>query len=297
MPPVRFSDEAVRQAFPQIEWLGTSIDSGGQKQVFECRVGGSTFALKILPPPTSPDHDDYDVLLTEMLARAEREVDTLQKCDSPHLVKAGPIALTRTQVGGTEVAVYSEEWIVGETIAQIGQRQSLFDFVDVIVLAQSMAKAIGEISALNKIHRDIKPGNIMKRSSDNSFVLLDLGMAFDLDDISLTRSGFVVGTPGYWSPEQLDPTRRRDIDFRSDLFSLGIVLYIMLTGVHPFMLTVADRRTVMENILFRNPPVIHSLRNDTPAHLERIVTRLLAKVPARRYRTIQQLLDDLASVK
>ena len=137
----------------------------------------------------------------------------------------------------------------------------------------------------------------MRRNSDGSFVLLDMGLVFDLEDRSLTPYGFMVGTPRYFSPEQLDLGRKRQMDFRSDLFSLGVVLYEAGTSYHPFYSEHFADSDLFHRILshYPDPPMDH--RSDLPGSLNEVVMRLLGKEPHLRYRSCEYLTVLLRSIQ
>lgn len=126
----------------------------------------------------------------------------------------------------------------------------------------------------------------MLRNDNGDFVLLDMGLVFDLQDESLSVSP--VGTPLYFSPEQMDFSNRRAImNFRSDLFSLGTVMYEMATGHNPFTQGAMTTWDVLGNIANMVPQSPRKLRGDLPEKLSEIIMRLLAKRPALRYRSIE----------
>ena len=162
-------------------------------------------------------------------------------------------------------------------------------------LGMHVADAIEALWTYKKIHRDIKPGNIMRRASNGDFVLLDMGLVFDLNDESWSVGP--VGTPIYFSPEQMDfASRRQVLDFRSDFFSLGITLYQLATGTHPFTPNAQNTWDVMNNIKNKQPPTPHDLQSGIPQSLSDIIMRLLGKRPALRYRRISMLRNALAKV-
>jgi eukaryotic-like serine/threonine-protein kinase len=168
---------------------------------------------------------------------------------------------------------------------------------EAIKLAYQVNEAVSVLWAHGKIHRDIKPGNVMRRNSGD-FVLLDMGLVFDVGAESLTMPGLVPGTAAYLSPEQTDYARKRQLDFRSDHFALGIVVYQAVTGVHPF----APRRglttsQVVGNILTMNPSHPSTLREEIGTTFSNIITRLLAKSPHMRYRSCEQFQAALASIQ
>lgn len=156
-------------------------------------------------------------------------------------------------------------------------------------MAIELSFAIEELWKHNKIHRDIKPLNIMYDEVQDRFVLLDLGMVFDSAEDALTRYGCIPGTIGYFSPEQFDLARKNDLDFRSDLFCLGIVLYQMLTGTHPFITKGDTNQDIFSKIKNLNPPAISLYRQDISIEFEKVIFRLLRKRPSERYRNTKLL--------
>jgi serine/threonine-protein kinase len=182
-------------------------------------------------------------------------------------------------------------------LRQYKEEKGTLSVQELVQLSFNISEAINTIWQFSKIHRDIKPGNIMIRETSGEFVLLDMGLVFDLQDESLSVG--IVGTPLYFSPEQMDFSNRRTImNFRSDLFSLGIVLYEMATGKHPFI-TASSPTTwdVLGNIANMNPEQPLKYRPDLPQKLNEIIMRLLAKRPALRYRSIALFQRALGEVQ
>ncbi len=156
------------------------------------------------------------------------------------------------------------------------------------IIALQVARALDYAHFRNVIHRDIKPANVML-SWHGDVKLMDFGIARDEIQSELTQTGTGLGTPAYMSPEQILGDA---VDFRSDLFSLGIVLYQMVTGQKPFK--EEAHRSVMQKI--RLDGYIHPRRinRDIPRSLETILKRCMAKLPAHRYLTTQALIDALS---
>jgi len=273
------------------------LDKGGQKVVFTGFINGAKYALKFMNPNPSQTIEHSNEQLDDVTARAQREVETMQQCSTPHLVRMGPIGLRSAEIDGKPIIFFSEEFIEGKNLRLYLKEKGPLPIDELIRLAFHISEAINKIWQFGKIHRDIKPGNIMRRDANGEFVLLDMGLVFDLQDSSLSVSP--VGTPMYFSPEQMDFNNRRSIlNFRSDLFSLGIVLYEMATGRHPFITSSSSTTwAVLGNIANMNPLPPISIRRELPQSLNDIILRLLAKRPALRYRSIELFQRALREVK
>lgn len=302
MPFPNLTAQQVQQAVPDASNI-VYLDKGGQKVVFSCTINGSPYALKILQPNPQPlmqqqnsDVSADPVSIDDVTARAQREVATMKECDTPHLVKIGPIEMRTIQIEREDLLCFSEELIEGLPLNKLLSQSGPISPAEVIQLGQNIATAIDVLWRKSKIHRDIKPGNIMRRRS-GGFVLLDLGLVFDLNDESYSIGP--VGTHIYFSPEQMDFANRRQVlDFRSDLFSLGITMYQMATGIHPFVANAKTSWDVVNHIRNLQPPPPRQINVDIPETLSDIIMRLLGKRPSLRFRSIDKLqraLTDAAS--
>jgi serine/threonine protein kinase len=191
------------------------------------------------------------------------------------------------------------EYVEGRTLDQVVQQGPL-EISRVVELALQVADALDAAHTRRIVHRDIKPANISVNER-GQLKVLDFGLAKRLptntvgqdvtQDFHQTQEGQVVGTPWYMSPEQ---ALGKDLDHRSDLFSLGIVLYELATGRRPF--AGSSYTEVVNNILHAQPPAIARLNYDVPPELERITLKCLQKLPDRRYQSARELLVDLRNL-
>ncbi len=168
-----------------------------------------------------------------------------------------------------------------------GGPMKLEDAVDV---ARQVAQGLQKAHEKGIVHRDVKPGNIII-TRDGVAKILDFGLAKLADQTRMTREGAIAGTPMYMSPEQV---RGEKVDHRTDLWSLGVVLYEMLTGRPPF--ATEHYQAQMYCILNTDPPPPSSLRQDLPPALEVLLLKLLDKNPAKRYQSAAELCSDLQCV-
>lgn len=264
------------------------LDQGGQKIVFNGKIDGKSYVFKFMSPGVfkneTLEEDIYNIT-----ARAQREVETLAQCNCPYLVKMGPIGLKTDIIDDQYLLFFSEELIEGKNLNRYYKEIGNFTNEELVKLALNISQAIYALWQFSKIHRDLKPGNIMRRETDGNFILLDMGLVFDLQDDSLSMGP--VGTPRYFSPEHVDFLNRRTrMDFRSDLFSLGVVMYEMATGNHPFATSTSySNWDIIGNIVKLNPPTPISVRQDLNQSLSELIMRLIAKRPALRFRSIELL--------
>ena len=263
-----------------------TLGSGGASAVFKVRnqITGETLALKRLSGlENSP----------EEIGRFHREFRLLSRLDHPHIV-----SVRDTGIDG-DVPYFTMEYLQGATLAQILENpddplcaslQTDFDLLRTVL--SQICSALAYIHARGMVHRDLKPANLMVlRTHPVPLVkILDLGTARfrERDEVQTTRSGAILGTLHFMSPEQI---RGVHLDGRSDLYSLGVILYEVLTGKRPF-----DGSTAV-TVAFQHinelpvPPRVHNL--GVPHDLQLIDLRLLEKEPARRYRSAADLLADL----
>jgi len=174
--------------------------------------------------------------------------------------------------------------IAGESLEQRLKRVGKLAPEEVAKIGQQAAAGLAAAHAGGLIHRDIKPGNILLEAGTDRVKLTDFGLARGFEDVRLTRTGFVAGTPLYMAPEQ---AHGESIDHRSDLFSLGSVLYEAATGRHPF-----EGKTplaVLRRVADETQPSLLELDPKFPAWLSDVIDRLLAKNPADRFQTATEV--------
>ncbi|MHB2019242.1 MAG: serine/threonine protein kinase [Candidatus Xenobia bacterium] len=281
------NQEALQQVVPNLD-RAVEASIGGQKLVFDAVIGGQRCALTIIFRKFNPE-DGFDA----SLARARREVKLLQRCESPYVVKPGPIPLTPARLGERDIVYFTEEWIDGTDVHSILEAHGWMEVREVARMGQHVADAIDALWGIASVHRDIKPENIRRRNT-GEYLLLDLGAAFDLDDVGISKPGFVPGTYMYYSPEQLDYTGKWHLDFHSDLYALGTVMYECLLGDHPFYVEGMNARDTFRRIQVDEAKPIRERRPEVPEGLETIVLELLRKNPAERVATCQDLVTALA---
>lgn len=197
------------------------------------------------------------------------------------------------------------QYVEGRTLADLIRRKQLKPD-QLVPFAQQIANALADAHAHGIIHRDIKPKNIMVTPSEQIKVL-DFGLAKTMqknleeaESISqLSKDGLLMGTVAYMSPEQL---RREKLDYRSDVFSLGTVLYEMASGKNPFAhkedsKTSKSNAEVISSIMADDPPPLKQLALNCPKGFDHVVNKCLIKDPAERYQSVSELLIDLEDLQ
>jgi len=290
---------SVRLTFPKGTRLGdyevlSFLGPGGMGGAYRARDLRlhRDVAIKVLPAVLSADPN--------CLHRFEREAQAAASLNHPHIVTIHSIEET----GGVHVIVM--ELVEGQTLDRMipEDGMSMEKFVQ---FAADLTDAVAAAHDKGIIHRDLKPRNIMV-DNRGSIKILDFGIAkmtemaapyssdLQFSTYSETEPGMVMGTVPYMSPEQLEGKK---LDFRSDIFSLGVVLYEMATGKRPF--SGDTRAELMSSILRDQPKSVIELRSDLPIFLQRVLERCLAKVVTERYAStelrdaIQQLRQEFAS--
>ena len=275
----------IGKTLGRYEILGL-LGSGGMGEVYRARDTnlGREVAVKLLPAELGTD--------AERRARFEREAQSIAALNHPNVVtlyafeEADDVPfLVMELVAGCTL----EEEIPANGLSQ----QRLFE------LALALIDAVAAAHAKGITHRDLKPQNVMI-DGEGRVKVLDFGLAKLLTqpaesvdatiaiDPAATREGFIVGTAAYMSPEQAEG---KPVDARSDVFSLGILLYQMITGTRPF--NGDTQMSTLTAVLRDEPRPVLELRPDLPRQLSRILRRCLEKDPDRRYESAKGLRYDL----
>lgn len=171
-------------------------------------------------------------------------------------------------------------FIPGESLHERLTRVGHLELVDVLRIGQQIAEGLAAAHAQGIVHRDIKPGNILLERNVERVLLTDFGLARAADDASLTRSGVIAGTPQFMAPEQ---ARGEQIDHRTDLFSLGTVLYTMLAGHSPFR--AETTMSILRRLCDDTPRPLRQINPHVPDWFDAFVGKLLSKHAAERFQS------------
>jgi formylglycine-generating enzyme required for sulfatase activity len=261
------------------------IGRGGMGVVYEAEQISlkRNVALKILPP--------HLLLSDEMVQKFHREAEAGGRQKHPGIVAVHAVGeekgihyiVQELVEGGVTLADKLEELETMEDEPPLGY------FRDTARVVSRVAEALGHAHESGVIHRDIKPSNILLTSEGDPKVS-DFGLAKIEDALALSRTGDLAGTPYYMSPEQA-ASKRIKIDHRTDIFSLGVTLYEMLTLKRPFEGKTSHE--VLKKIVFADPPDPYKRNPRVPRDLSTICLKAIEKSPDKRYQTMEELREDL----
>jgi len=263
------------------------IKRGGMGAVYRGKhvLMEKTVAIKVLRPSLAADPD--------VVARFSREAKAASRISHPHAVSV-------TDFGEAEngVVFLVMEYLDGRTLKEIIRHEGPMSLERVVEIIRQVAGALDAAHAGGVIHRDLKSDNIMlvRHNGDEWAKVLDFGIAKirlpeGVHDPDLTAPDLVIGTPQYMSPEQC--SEARTIDSRSDVYSLGVIVFEMLAGKVPF--SGESATSIMMKQVQEAPPSLLASRRDLPVGLEGVIQRALAKQPANRFQTASELSDALSN--
>jgi len=242
------------------------LGRGGYSTVYRAndRELKRDIALKVIRP---------ERVSTAMESRLRREVNVARAAQSRHLVRVFDLG------SDGEMVFLTMELVDGESLRQKIRREHRLGISEAVEIAKQMLRGLEALHELKTIHRDVKPENVLI-ASDGTVKLADFGLARVLDDDQsrATVAGSVIGTADYLSPEQ---ALGHQLDERTDLYSLGVVLFELVTGELPFV-----RESSLGSMIARigkRPRAVRSVRREVPYWLATVVSRLLDPVPGRRY--------------
>src|SRR4051812_22939241 len=277
------SDSLIGSVLAERYHILKRIGEGGMGRVYlgEHVKMNRQCAIKVMSPALVND--------AESASRFAREASSAARIIHPNVAAV-------FDYGESDGLVYLVmEYVDGEPLSRLLAREAPFALERAVDLARQIADGLGAAHELGIVHRDLKPDNILvtrSKSGREVAKVVDFGIAKAMQEgagEALTRTGLVIGTPEFMSPEQLlgDP-----IDARSDLYALGCILHLMLTATPPF--DAPTREQMIKRRLAEDAPHVQDLDATLPASLDRIVERLLARSPSERYGSAAEVRDALS---
>jgi serine/threonine-protein kinase len=284
----RLEDPLIGQTLAGKYRIDKLIKTGGMGSVYCGKhvLMDKTVAVKVLRPSLAVDD--------AVVARFSREAKAASRISHPHAVSV-------TDFGEAEngVVFLVMEYLDGRTLKEIIVSEGRFTLERAVEIVRQVAGALDAAHGQGVVHRDLKSDNIMLSQTNGGdwAKVLDFGIAKiqqaeGVRDVDITEANLVVGTPQYMSPEQCSQTG--PLDARSDIYSLGVIIYEMLAGFVPF--TGESPTVIMMKQVQDPPPSILSARPELPAAAEDIVKRALAKQPVDRFQTAGDLSAALSSL-
>lgn len=271
IPKERLEGAVIKKRYKILKRLG----SGGMASVYLAldKKTNKEVAIKILHPQYASDK--------EVLERFYREIETCKNLDHPYIVKV-------LDHGKEDDYVFMVmEFVNGKDLKKIIEEKKRIPINMAVEIVKKVVEALSYANSKNIVHRDIKPQNIMI-TTDGKVKLMDFGIARVGGLATLTQTGMFMGTPQYASPEQLEGKK---VDIRSDIFSLGIVFYEMLTGVLPY--SDEDTISLMLKRYQEDLPDVRTINPEVPEGIAKIIEKMTARFPEFRYQTPEELLEDL----
>jgi serine/threonine protein kinase/tetratricopeptide (TPR) repeat protein len=251
-----------------------TVGEGGMGAVYKAsdRELGRTVALKVIRPELASNPD--------ILQRFKQEILLASRVTDRNIIRI-------YDLGDAEgVKFITMEFVEGEDLRHLLQRHGKLPASEAVDIMEQVVSGLQAAHRLGIIHRDLKPGNIM-RATDSRVLVMDFGLARSLEGDGMTRTGTMLGTMEYMSPEQ---AQAKDLDARSDIFTVGLILYELLTGIMPY-----QAESVVASLIKRTQQraiPISEIDRNMPGVLSNIVSKCLERDPALRYQSADELLAD-----
>jgi serine/threonine protein kinase/Tfp pilus assembly protein PilF len=252
-----------------------TVGEGGMGAVYkaEDRELGRTVALKVIRPELARDPD--------ILQRFKQEILLASRVTDRNIIRI-------YDLGDAEgIKFITMEFVAGDDLRHLLHRQGKLPPSEAVDIMEQVVSGLAAAHSVGVIHRDLKPGNIM-RATDGRVLVMDFGLARSLAGDGMTRSGTMLGTMEYMSPEQ---AQAKELDARSDIFTIGLITYELLTGIMPYQAESAIA-SLLKRTQQRAIPV-SDIDKNLPGALSNIVSKCLERDPALRYQSASELLNDL----
>ena len=283
MPYIVHIDQA-RRDFPQYTFV-TALTPSAQKAAFHVQdQDGRDLCLKLIAPQSEA-------------VRVGREIDALIAVSHPNLSCIVEYTFSSTPSGQRHYIV--EEFVEGDDLTCKYANNRPWDFTDIAQFFAQMCDGLAELRTLDLVHRDLKPSNVRVKTN-GSPVIIDFGLVrhLNLPDLTQTIDGARLGTLPYFAPEQWDGTRH-DIEHRTDLFAVGILLYMAMTGAHPFYRQGMTNQQLRDAVCNSDDHLNNAAWVQAPSQWQLLSCSLLEKDRSRRpfdATTVAHVLEKLRSL-
>lgn len=271
----------LEEKYEPLEYLG----GGGFGRVFKIkdRSRGRIYALKVL------DLEKLERCVNEigeeLKKRFIKEAEAYKKCKHLDIVSI-------YDVGDDENCPYIiMEFIDGKSLDQLISEKIKLDLKEILEISVNVLPALQYMHSIGLVHRDLKPGNIIIEEKSRRIVLIDFGIIKDFNTPGLTLTDSYMGSPYYSSPEQWKDSKR--VDYRTDIYAFGVVLYQMVTGQVPFN---GKRFELMQKHLEEPVPKVKNLNPQAPPGIQKIIEKAMEKKAGKRYQEAGDLLIALEKI-
>lgn len=291
--------QKIIPSYKEIELIG----DGGFKTVYKALCEDGPEVVKVIAlPPGDGQKKEIQQYRDECIKRAFREINVLGICDNYFIVKLGTLEQKLVQIGNIDYVIYSEEFLDGSDLSKlIEAKGELPGEGECRLLFKCLLLAIEHLWTKPQqfIHRDIKPHNVIKLDNEiRPFVLLDLGITFSLADTALTFNAHERLPPAtfkYIAPEMANPNFRKNLDYRSDLYSSALTVFEYAAQVHPLARSGDDPFQSMSRAVREPPKPLKRFRNDFSSGFCILIDQLLKKKPSLRPANIRRLISLMES--
>lgn len=270
--PFKITIENARKQFPDLEFV-KALTPSEQKAAFHVVDSeGNNLCLKII----NPNHE---------IARLNREIHALQIVVHPNIAKLKEYVFSSKN--GQQEHYMIEEYIEGSDMTAI--LGEVWDITFAVSFFSQLCDGLGALRRTHVVHRDLKPSNIRVKSTGEP-VIIDFGLAriLNLPDVTATIEGAGFGTPTYFAPEQFRGTKR-DIDHRTDLFALGILMFKALTGTHPFFVESMTLKALEDAVCLSSNYKDNGVFKSLDVKIQLLINRLLEKERVNRPTCAEQV--------
>jgi serine/threonine protein kinase len=278
--PFNVTIEDAKKQFPDLTFINALTPSEQKAAFHVTNPEGDHLCLKIIAP-------NYEIV------RLNREILAMQTINHPNVAKLREYVFSSKN--GQQEHYMIEEYIEGSDMTSM--LKNAWNVADIILFFSQLCDGLEAVRKANIVHRDLKPSNIRVRTT-GSPVIIDFGLAriLNLPDATATVQGAKIGTPMYFAPEQFTGTKH-DIDHRTDLFALGILMFQAITGTHPFCPAQMTMKALEDAVCSSSDYKNNSIFKSLDSKIQLLINRLLEKERINRPISAEQVKKILNAIK